>query len=211
MATSGSINFNVTRNDIITHALQVIGRLGAGETANSNDVTFCSTALNLIVKSWQAHGLHLWSRTEATIYLTKGTASYSLISTSAGANAANTVVETTLSADEASGQTILSVTSSTGMTAADVVLVQMDVGTFLASTISTVDSSTQITIAASLTVAAASGNAVFTFTTRMGRPIDILSARLINSSSIERALQKVAHEEYFDISNKTIESKPLQF
>ncbi len=211
MATSSSIDFNLTRDNIISHALELIGRLGAGETADSNDVTYCSNALNLMVKSWQNQGLHLWTRTEATVYLTTGTAKYSLVSTSSGANASNTTAETTISSDEASGQTVISVTSSTGMTASDVVLIEQDDNTLHATTISSVDSSTQITIASATTEAAASGNQVYTFTTRLGRPLDILSIRLENKSNIERVLDKISHQEYFDITNKTTQSKPNQY
>jgi len=210
VATSGSTNFSLTRNTLITHVLELMGRLQGGATADSNDVTFLSNALNLMVKAWEAQGIHLWTRQTATVYLTNATSKYALNS-STGAHGSNTVAETTLSAAEASGQTVLSVTSSTGMTAADRVLIQLDDNTLHSTTIVSVDSATQITITSSLASAAASGNQVYTYTTRLGRPLSILGARLKNSSNIERPLNKLSHQEYFDITNKTTASEPTGF
>jgi hypothetical protein len=85
-------------------------------------------------------------------------------------------VETTLSAAEASGQTVISVTSSTGMTAADVVGIKMDDDTIHWSTIASVDSGVQITIDDATDDTAASGNKVYAYTTTAGRPTKIVYA-----------------------------------
>lgn len=207
MATSGSTDHNLTRDNIIEHALGHMGVLAEGESATSDAKTFAARELNNMIKGWQNRGINLFALQEATIYLTDATASYSL----PGATGANTVVETTLSAAEASGQTVLSVTSSTGMTASDVVLVELDDNTLQATTISSVDSSTQITVAAALTGAAASGNNVYTYTTAIGRPVDILSIRFEDDAGNERELEKISRDEYFAITDKDSSSSPVEF
>jgi len=67
---------------------------------------------------------------------------------------------TTLSADEAAGQTVLSVTSSANFTAGNYVNILLDDDTIHRTTIASVDSSIQITIAAALPGKASSGNNV---------------------------------------------------
>jgi hypothetical protein len=81
MATSGSINYNQTRNEIITDALSLLGVVSAGGTAKANDITFCSNQLNKMVKAWQAQGVHLWKETEGTITIVTDQYQYTLNST----------------------------------------------------------------------------------------------------------------------------------
>lgn len=81
MATSGSIDYNQTRNEIITDALLLLGVVNSNESASANDITFCSGILNKMIKSWQAQGIHLWKETEGTITITADQSSYTLNST----------------------------------------------------------------------------------------------------------------------------------
>lgn len=78
MATSGSTNFNLTRNDAIQEALELIGVLAAGETAPAADITSAARSLNMMLKTWQADGLHLWRQTEGSLTLVSGTQSYTM-------------------------------------------------------------------------------------------------------------------------------------
>lgn len=214
MATSGSINYNDTRNDIIQDALILIGVIGAEETIHEADQALASRFLNRMIKAWDAQGIHLWTYNEATLILTDNTNTYNLASASTDANWSDPVRVTTLSAAEASGQTVISVTSSTGMTAADNVAIVLDDDTVEWTTISTVDSSTQITIANSLNSAAASGNLVYAFTTRAGRPLKIHSIRRrtkTGTSTQDIPLIQLSREEYFNLPNKESRSTPTQF
>jgi len=97
MATSGSIDHTLTRDEIIEHALGHLAVLGEGETPTPAAVTRAARELNNMIKGWQGKGINLFSTQEATIFLTNGVSVYSL----PGATGSNIVVETTLSADEA--------------------------------------------------------------------------------------------------------------
>jgi len=207
MATSGSADYNRTASQIILGALRVLNVLGR-QTIDSTDETNALEALELMVKSWQAEGLHLWTQTDATLFLVPSTNKYSL----AGANAANTsdVINTTLSAAEAASQTVISVTSSTGMAAADVVGIVTDDDTTHWSTIATVDSSTQITIDDATDSAAASGNAVHTYTTALGRPLRITSMRRLNSD-VDVPMIELSNAEYFNLPSKKSEASPVEW
>jgi hypothetical protein len=78
VASSGSINYNQTRNEIISDSLQLLGVIGSGETATANDITLCSNFLNKMVKAWQAQGIHLWKQTTQSVTLVAETYSYTL-------------------------------------------------------------------------------------------------------------------------------------
>jgi hypothetical protein len=78
MSTSSSINFNQNRNEIILDALQLLGVIGAGDTAQAADITFCSNMLNKMAKAWQAQGIHLWKETTASITIVADTYQYAV-------------------------------------------------------------------------------------------------------------------------------------
>jgi len=77
MTTSSSFNFMVTRDDIITEALEYCGVITVGETPSANHVTSCARTLNMLIKAWQADGLQLFRRKDYSITLVAGDNSYS--------------------------------------------------------------------------------------------------------------------------------------
>jgi hypothetical protein len=81
MSTSGSTNFSQNRNQIISDSLQLIGAIGANDTASANDITFCSNLLNKMIKAWQGQGIHLWKEAEGTITIVADQYLYTLNST----------------------------------------------------------------------------------------------------------------------------------
>ena len=117
MATSGSTDFSVTRDDLITDALVMVGELGDGEPVSADRLITCTRRFNLMVKAWMARGAKLSAMKLATLFLSPGTASYLLGST--GTHCTNTYVQTTLSTAEATSSTSLGLTSFTGMAASD--------------------------------------------------------------------------------------------
>lgn len=195
MATSGSWDFSITRNDLINSSLRAARILGRDETADSDQITFGSQALNMLVKQLQgpidqAFGRKAWSRQRLTLFLAKGQHRYTIGPASTDARCTAQYGRTTLSAAEAAGQTTLSITSNTDtttypgttvtMTAGDIVGVQLDDGTIQWTTISGTPSTT-MDVAVALTGAAASGNYVFWFTSRAQRPVLIEAASLRNA------------------------------
>jgi hypothetical protein len=78
MATSGSSNYSLTRNDIIQEALELIGVAAAGETPAAADVSTADRSLNIMIKGWQAKGINLWRQTEGILTATAGQASFTM-------------------------------------------------------------------------------------------------------------------------------------
>lgn len=78
MATSGVTTWELTRDEMIDRALRILGVLPQGESANSDQVTTASMALNGIVSRFNTLGMALWKRTEANVTLVAGTSSYTV-------------------------------------------------------------------------------------------------------------------------------------
>jgi hypothetical protein len=60
MALSGSTDFSLNRDEIITRALQRVGIVEVGESPDSDQTTHASDELNVMVKSWQNFNIFLW-------------------------------------------------------------------------------------------------------------------------------------------------------
>lgn len=213
MATSGSDNFLQTRNEIIYDALSLIGVYGIGRTVSSEDMSFCSNMLNKMIKAWQAKGLHLWAKEEGVLFIADNTAEYTLSNASSSARVTSKAdaVVTELNGAAASGATSLTVDSTTGMTVADIIGVVQDDDVVLWTTIATIPSSTTLTLTVGLSAAAADNSNVYTFTSRINKPLRILSVRRVSgidsggtTTKSEVPLQALSHEEYFDLPSKTL-------
>lgn len=210
---SGSVDFNMTRNDIVTDALILLGAIEQGETPSAEDSTYAIRQLERMVKHFQGQGAHLWSRREATLFITPSQAAYELGPSSAAHVAEDSdIARTTLSADEASGQTVISITSTTDglvtMVAADKVAIVLDDDTFHWSTILSVGSTTEITLDVATTGAASSGNYVYAYTNDLDRPLRIVDVRRRDESNDQDTPIIVqSHEEYQRLPNKSIDGE----
>lgn len=209
MTTSGSVDFSVTRDQIITAALEEIDDLAEGETITAARLAQCTLRLNSWVKSLMAQGAKLWAMKQATLFLEVGESTYSLGAT--GDNCTNTYIQTTLSTDEALGSVSLSLTSTTGMAASDKIGIVLDDGTIHWTTISGAPGA-PTTIASGLASAATSGNAVFTYTTKINRPqrLDVDAANWHSLVGNDTPVKIISREEYTRLTNKNSQGKIVQ-
>lgn len=208
MATSGSVDYLITRNEIITEALELLGVLANGDTANTNDVTSCSRTLNMMVKHWQARGVMLWKSQEIYVFLADEGQYYDLGPTGDHATASFVKTEVATAAD--SGASTIEVDDDTGISDADAVGVELDDGTLQWTTVNGAPSSDTITLTASLTDDVSVDANVFTYTTITNRPLFISEGRLHQDSGTEIPLTVVAGNDYKRISTKTSSGKASQ-
>ena len=212
MATSGSINFNMTAHEIVQAAVSIVDERSSEIPLTNNEISDGVKSLNRMVKAWQQK-FHLWKRKEGVLFLRTGITSYTLGGSSPDHSCLlSDFIDTTITTAAVSGATSLVVSSTTGMVAADKIGILLDDGTRQWTTIVTVDSATGLTITAALTDDVSVGNTVFTYTTVMERPLQIESTRRgLITNDVEVELDKWSRQQYFAQTNKTSQGTPVSF
>jgi len=115
MSTSGSYNFSVNRNDILTESMEIIGELAAGETLGGNEATTAARTLNMMIKGWQALDYGLWLNKEIVLFLQADTIAYDIGPTGDECTLSSGAVKTELAADAASAASSITLDSVSGM------------------------------------------------------------------------------------------------
>lgn len=229
MATSGSFDYSATAADIIQAALEDIKVAEAGESIDANDQAVALRTLNYIAKQWQgtsdfAQGFKVWTRQRLTLFLAKGQQRYTIGPASTDSRCTAQYGRTTISASEAAGQTIISITSNTDTTTYPGTTVTMTSGDFIGivqndntihwSTISGTPGATA-TINAATTVAASAGNYVYWFTARAQRfpVLEFAYLREFDTSTFGKASDTPLTvytdvQQYESLSDKTGDGDP---
>ena len=78
MATSGSVDFTLNRDEVIRSAYELVGVAVEGESLQPEEITVAGRALNVQLKAMTNYGLQLWKRDTQTITLTANQASYTI-------------------------------------------------------------------------------------------------------------------------------------
>ena len=201
MATSGSVNFAMTRDDIIRGALKKLGAFDASDSIPADEVQDAAFALNAVVKELMAEGeVGLWLRQIITLFIQQDQETYTLGS---GSTDHYTVSynETTLAADAAAGASSITVTSATGFTTTYYIGVQLDSGAIDWTTVSSV-ASTTIGLTATLDSAASSGNNVYVYQTKAPYFQRAINCFRRDDSDIDTTVDILAYEDYVTLSQK---------
>lgn len=173
----------MTAANVIQDAYENLGILAPGVSPSSAQSTRALRTLNLLAKQWQgnsdfAPGLKVWTRQRVTLFLAVGQQSYLVGPATTDSRASTQVGRTTISADEAAAQTVLSITSNTDttsypgttitMTNGDFIGIELNDGTIQWSTISGTPGIT-VTVNNALTAASSAGRYVWWFTSKAQR------------------------------------------
>ncbi len=195
MATSGTTSFTTTRDEIIRDAALEVSAIGLGVTMSAAMTQDFARVLNAMIKHWQGRGLHIWTVREATLFPVAGQARYA-VGTGSTDHVAESVARTTINADEAAGQSILSVTSTTGMAAGYQIGIKLDGGVMHWTTVVSTGAGT-VTVTAALPSIASLGSLVFCYASNIPKPVRIVDARRQDiTSRIETPIQIVSTQEY---------------
>jgi hypothetical protein len=210
MASSGSYNFSIDRDDIINTALQLAGIIGEGETGTTSQLSESALILNMIVKLREADGMPLWALKRGFILPFTGTSSINTNS-----HVVTTYDTTTLSAASAATDTTLTVTAITGFSDGDTIGIELDDGSMDWTTVNGSPSGTTITITTGVTSAAASGNRVYGYTAsseRVQKPLRVLQADVLDvASGVSHAIDcDLSLTDYFNLSDRTAEGEVNQ-
>lgn len=200
------------RDTIIKRAMHVANIVNFNQAARGDDHAFAVDILQSMIKLWQAEGIQIWNRRQATLFPAYQDEQYTI--SASGDHCANSYISTAISSAEASGQTVLAVTSTVGMTAADNIGIELDNNTRQWTTIVSVDSATQVTVTAALTGAAAAGNTIISYTNKISdRPLRILDMRTvdISNSNSTVSMEQIGYAEYFNIPIKSTDGRPINY
>jgi hypothetical protein len=78
MATSGSTDWSLNRDQVITSALRKLAVLPSGQSPSTAMTSDASDALNALVKAFQADGMPLWKISSQSFTVVSGTSSYTV-------------------------------------------------------------------------------------------------------------------------------------
>jgi len=216
MATSGSINFTQTRNEIITDALYMINALADDEIAAESDILLGSRELNRMVKAWEGQGIHLWTQETGILFPQKDQKTYEIYSGGDNSTDSDAYIQTYTTEASISGANSLTVNSSTGMTGGDYIGIQLDDNSLQWSKIDTVVSTTSVRITGTFDDAVNSGAFIYTYTTKLNQPLKIHSANRVQVSTnrdnnIDIHMNYLSYEEYFSLTNQEQTGIPISW
>lgn len=203
MATSGSVDFAVTRNDIITEALEQLGVIEAGATLNADDVTSASRTLNMLIKTWQTDGLNIFQVKRAYLFLEQNKHEYTLSST--GDHYTYDYTKQTIDGAVTSGSGTVDLTDATDFVDNDNIGLYQDDGTMLWTT--GTKAGNTITLGTNTTADIADNNTVYFYTSKADSPETIVEATLRSDSLNDRPLTIFSRQEWSELSNKTYDGK----
>lgn len=211
MATSGTHTFTLNRNQAIAKAFQLINIYDINSTISSDDLAYANDTLNMMLLYWSGQGIRIWKRKIGYLFPALSTHQYALGPT--GTHTSGSYISTEVSTAAVLGASTLTVDSTTGMTAGDFIGVELDDGSRQWTTITTVNSSTLLTLTATLTAASAVDNTVITYTSKLSRPIRIIrgTTKDLKNEGTETMMQPLGFDEYFNLPSKTTGSVPNNF
>lgn len=205
MSTSGSSDFNSTRDEIIKAAYRKIGVIRATQTPNAQLITDGAEALNAMVKHWQGKGIHVWTVTEATLFPQPGQTQYAISNAATSDHVTSSFVTTSVRIEAASGSTVISVDSITGFNNGDFIGIVVDDGSVHWTTINGAPAALTITLTSGLDDSAAVGNKIYAYTTKIVRPLKIVDARWIDDDTLLESptVSMMARLDYRRLPNKS--------
>lgn len=213
MTTSGTYVLSYTVNEIIEEAFDLLQIAQDGETLSGDMVSRGKKALNMLIKTWQAQGAHLWTYTEGTLFLGVGTEKYDF--RLAATKAANEWFETTTTADTTAGANTFSVTSAANIQENDIIgIIQSDNNLFW-TTVDTV-SGLSIKVDDDITLATTSGAFVRNYRPSSSTNVPLKPiARMIDvrrkeADDYEIPIILGSRQDYFDLPNKEQSGTPIQ-
>lgn len=212
MAVSGTASFNYNLDQIIRSALRKIGAFAAGETPDSQSWNDAKDQLNILVKAWDATGIHVWTEEEAILFTQPNQVSYTIGGTTTDSCAQTTFTQTSLIANASAGATSISVLSASGFAANYYVGIPLSTGFIFWTQESGAPSGTTINLTNSLTSAATAGSYVYVYQSQVLRPLRVLGGRRFYiPSSIDTPLIPLSRLDYRNLPNKTTPGTITQY
>ena len=162
--------------------------------------------VNLLLKAWQAQGMHLWKEEEGILFLTPGQESYSIGPGGDQCCDIDNFASTTLNQNVTTGLFTIAVASSSGMQTGDFIGIELDDGSRLWTTIASVPSPLSVTLSTLFSgsvIPGSIGNSIYSYSSLINRPLRILSFRRKTfGQDNEIPVEIWSRQEYFNQVNK---------
>ena len=171
MAKSGSIDYELTRDDIITEALELLGVLPEGGSPSAAQLTSCARTLNSMLKAWQTRGTHLFVNQRTYLFLQKADREYNLHLTASSSDELTTsFYATAVNGEVAASATAVTVDDGTNITDADRIGILAADNTMHWTTVASGGGTTSIVLTtADTSNKLLDGAIVYTYTTKASR------------------------------------------
>ena len=209
MASSGSYNFTLTRDDIINLAHQHVSAIGEGETASTAQLSEASNLLNMIVKLRAADGMPLWALKRG--YILPFTAASSINTDS---HVVTFYDATSVATAAAASATTIVIAAAGTIANSDQIGIEDDDGNMNWTTVSAGGGTTSLTIATGITAAAAVGSRVYAYTAsadRIQKPLRIVDMDIkLESAGTRHPINIITSQEYYSLGSPTSEGTPNQ-
>jgi len=210
MATSGSIDFGATRDDLIQEAMEQVGAIDLGGTPSTADLATCARTLNLMLKSWQNDEVNIFAIQKVHLFLQQDTNEYLLGTT---ANLSTTVNQTTVAVALDNGGTgVIQIAAAGGIANADNIAIELDDGSMHYTTVG-VGAGTAWPLSADVPSLTSVGNTVYHWTPAedANRPMKIITAVRRDKNGIDIPMNLLSLDEYTQLSDKTTDGVPINF
>lgn len=178
MPTSGSVDFSVSRDNILYDALMMAGAMGPEDTPAASWVTHAARQLNKVVKALGSRGPSLWAKKVGYILPVSDT--NTVLLGPSGGHATLSYDHTLVAVAAVETDTTIEVEDAAAFSASDYIGVEMDDGTMHWTTINGAPAGDVITLTAALTQDVPVGAHVYGYTTKLQRPLRIMDAFLHN-------------------------------
>jgi hypothetical protein len=217
MTTSGTYVKTFTRQELINSSFRLVGVGVQGENLSSEDMANGVLACQMLLKHMTTQGLHLWKRQWIVVFMAEDQVRYRLGPGGDRACFEASLTATTIGANEATGQTVLTLTSSAGMTAGDNIGIVLDDGSLFWTTIVSVDDATTVTVTNAITDAASAGAQVFSYPTTavIPRPSRLANGFTrvwnVNVANNDTEMLMISEQEYRILGNKNAQGRQNQY
>lgn len=193
-----------TAGDVVREALRDSSIVAAELPIQPVDFAQGFSLMNDLLAQWQAKGTHLWTETEALLPLNPGQSEYLL--GVGGAHCFTSYLRNITTVLTASAATTISIPTA-GITSGDFIGLELVNGTRFWSTVSLINSPILLTIANPTPSASILGAEVISYTTKIDRPLRIVSGRYAMSLTVdENPVDQISRDEYYNIPNKSSQS-----
>lgn len=207
MTTSGSVDFSVSRDNLIEDALRTAGIIGVDDSASSTQLTWAARLLNMMVKAWQPLGIALWAR--KTGWILPQTDVNEIDLGPSGDHATLSYTQTQIATAGTSGDSTIEVDSITGISSGYYIGIEQDDGTMQWTTVNGAPSGTTVTLTAALTGDVDVDGYVWVYQTKIVRPLRITEAYVRNETGkTEILIDVLAKQEYELLGAKEVDGVP---